>query len=176
MRKYMNKLYWQKLYCKVVKHGGTPESVALGLGIGVFCGFLIPTGGQILVALGLAFLLKANKVPAVLGTMVTNPYTATFFVPIQCWIGGYVIGDPLSLSTINANLSAFFADISWESLWSLGGELIISLLVGGAVFAVVFSIPAYYLSLWTVRAYRRRREERFLQRQSQQPARKSTVN
>ena len=166
MRKYFTRLYWHKIYIKVVKNDGTPEALALGLALGVFAGFFVPTGGQIVVAVALAFFFKANKLLSVMGTMITNPYTGPIFIPIECWIGAIIIGKPLSFHTIKAKFSAFMDTPTWIGIMELGGDFLIPLLIGGVVFSIIFSIPTYYLTLWLVRAHRRRKAAKLLQRQA----------
>ena len=157
MWKYLRWSTWQRLTIKVVRNKGTPESLAMGLAIGVFAGFIIPTGGQILVALAIAYFFKANKILAAMGTMVNNPYTAPFLVPAQCWLGSLLLCDPLDFSEISRQIGAFLAGPSWVAFRQLGAGLLFPLLLGGAAFAVAFSLPAYYLTLAFVKYYRARK-------------------
>ena len=157
MRKYFKWLSWRRVYCKIVKQEGSPESIARGLALGLFVGFAMPMGGQMIVAIPLAFLLKANKVLAVMGTVVTNPYTSLFIYPVQCWFGAQLMGAPLNLQELKAAFRALLADPTWAHFSSLGSGLIVPFFIGGFVFAVLSAVPTYYLSLYAVRAYRRRR-------------------
>ncbi len=164
MWKYFKWSTWRRLYFKVVKNEGTPESLAMGLAIGVFTGFLIPTGGQVIAALALAYLMKSNKILAAMGTFITNPYTATVSVPAQCWIGAIILGRPLTFAELSNRFGCLMAEPSWANFLELGEDLIIPLLLGGAVFAVVFSIPTYYLTLFWVKSHRRRKAAKQLKR------------
>ncbi len=174
MWKYFKLPYWRKLYFKIVKQEGTPESLAMGLAIGVFAGFIVPTGGQIAVALALAFWFKSNKVLAVMGTMITNPYTATFFIPSECWVGAIIMGSPLEFSVISSEFNKLMEEPSWSNLMTLGGQFLIPLLIGGVVYSIIFSIPTYYLTLAWVKAHRRRKHERMQKRSAVQAASLST--
>lgn len=168
MRNPLRNISWRRLYCKVVKQEGSPESVARGLTIGLFVGFAMPMGGQLIVALPLAFLLKGNKVLAALGTVVTNPYSSIVIYPVQCWVGAFLLGSPLKLSLLEARFKTLIEQPSWSEFTGLGSELIIPFLLGGLLFAVLSSAPTYYLTLRAVRAYRARkllrRQERRLRR------------
>lgn len=164
MWKYFKLSAWRRLYFKVVRQEGTPESLAMGVAIGVFAGFLIPTGGQFVFALTLAFIFKANKALSLLGTMITNPYTAPFFVPAQCWIGAIALGSPLEFSEVSRKFGDLMTEPSWDLFMQLGGDLLFPLLLGGAIFAVVLSVPSYYLTLYWVKGHRRRKHERMLKR------------
>jgi len=134
------------------------------MALGVFAGFFVPTGGQIAIAIFLAIIFKANKALAITGTFITNPYTATFFMPAECWIGAIIMGSPLKMSEIEGNFSAFMGDPTWQGLLKLGAEFLIPLLIGGVVFSIIFSIPSYYLTLWLVNVYKGRRANKLLKK------------
>ena len=54
-------------YNKAVSEKGTPEYVARGWAIGMFIGFAVPFGLQLMVSVPLAFLLKGSKLGSVVG-------------------------------------------------------------------------------------------------------------
>jgi uncharacterized protein (DUF2062 family) len=67
------------------------ESIARGMALGVFMGFLIPIG-QIFVAAVFAVFLRANLPTAAVATLVTNPFT---FAPIYFFayqLGNFMLG------------------------------------------------------------------------------------
>jgi len=160
MRKYFSKGYWKRLRCKMTRQKGTPESQALGFAIGLFTGFAIPTGFQLIAALALAFAFKANKTLAIAGTMITNLYTAPFFMALQCWLGAAMLGEALTLATINQKVATLLAAPSWDAAWSLGSGFLWPLLLGGLVLSLAFSIPGYYATLWVARVQQSRRKEK----------------
>ncbi len=68
------------------------ESIARGMALGVFMGFLIPIG-QILVAAVFAVFLRANLPMAAVSTLVTNPFT---FAPVYFFayqLGSAILGE-----------------------------------------------------------------------------------
>lgn len=164
MRKYLKWLSWRRAYCYMARQEGTPESVAMGAALGLFVGFIMPVGGQLAVAIPLAFLLKANKALAIIGTMVTNPYTIVFIYPFQCWLGSLLLGSPLDFKELELRFQGFLASPSWSGLTGLGSELLWPFLLGGAALALAFSVPAYYLARYAVRLRRRRKAERLAAR------------
>lgn len=157
MRRYLKWLSWRRVYCKIVKQEGTPESLAMGAAIGLFIGFAMPMGGQMITAIPLAFLLKGNKALAVMGTMVTNPYTSTFIYPAQCWLGAIMTGNPLDIAEISDKFKDLFANPHWSALFELGEELLVPFFVGGGALAIATSIPTYYIVYYAVLAHRRRK-------------------
>ncbi len=160
MHRYAKWLSWRRVYCYVLRQEGSPESVAMGVALGLFVGFFMPMGGQLAVVIPLAFLLKANKALAIMGTVVTNPYTAVFIYPFQCWLGALLMGSPLELSVVEGEFKGLLASPSWASLLSLGAGLLIPFFIGGAFLAVVTSVPSYYLARYAVRLRRRMKAER----------------
>lgn len=65
--------------------------VALGAGIGVFCGLIIPLA-QIAGAAVLALLLRANLPVAAVATLVTNPLTFAPLLVLEYRIGAALLG------------------------------------------------------------------------------------
>ena len=91
-------------YNKAVREKGSPEYIARGWGIGMFIGFAVPFGLQLLVSIPLSFLLKGSKLGATVGTLATNHFTIFIIYPFQCWLGSYLIGNPLSFAEISSGL------------------------------------------------------------------------
>ena len=164
MRKIRKWLSWRRIYCKVVQQEGSPESLARGVSLGLFVGVFMPMGFQLVVAVPLAFILRANKLLAIMETMVTNPYTSTVIYPFQCWLGSLAIGNPLKLSHLSVQLKVLIANPDWKDLCSLSGDLLLPFFVGGGILALLSGVPGYYITLAAVRAHRRRKEARALKR------------
>ena len=153
-----------KLYFKVVKAEGTPESIARGVAVGLATGLIIPIGLQTVPALALAVILKANKVLTWMFTCVTNPATVFFIYPIQCWIGSYLIFRPISFASLHgefqgltqaetvAEAFAVFGTLSWS--------IIVPFFAGGILFAVLTSIPGYWVSLHLAQKYQARKKKK----------------
>ena len=79
-------VYWNDLREKMVKDPLPPESVAAGWALGVFIGFAIPFGLQLIVSVPLALMMRVSKIGATVGTFVTNPATIFFVYPAQTWV------------------------------------------------------------------------------------------
>ena len=156
----------RSIYMKVAKAEGSPESVARGVAIGLICGLIIPIGLQTIPALVLAVIFKANKFLSWTFTCVTNPASVFFIYPIQCWIGSYLIFRPLTFSRLHKDLEALatietFAD-AFAVFSTMSWSIIIPFFAGGIFFAIVTSIPGYWLSLKLARKYQARKERKKL--------------
>lgn len=140
------------------------RSVALGAGLGVFFGFLIPVA-QILGAALLAVVLRANLPVAAAATLVSNPLT---YAPIG--IAAYRTGTALLGKPEHPGADKAIADAVegesdpvstpgwWERMRHIGKPLFLGL----AVFAVVGGVSAWLLvhAGWTVAIWLRRRRRR----------------
>lgn len=153
------------IYVKLVKQAGAPDYIARGVAIGFMIGMVIPFGLQMPTALLLAFLLKAAKIPAFACTWVTNHITIFFIYPVQCWVGSYLIGNPLHLAKIEKQLETVINERTWASLSALGGQVVASFFAGGFLFGTILAVPGYFFSLYWVKKYRERKELKLKRRQ-----------
>lgn len=164
----------RKLYFKIMRQEGTPESIGRGVALGLFTGFILPVGFQTIPALALAVLFKANKALTWLFTCVSNPATVLVLYPIQCYTGSLLILRPLKF----AELSHRFAEIvqadtfraSYHAFLDLGSEIIITFFVGGLFYGVLLGAIGYFVSVRLVRLYRDRMEKRRLEREARRAA------
>ena len=74
---------------QVKKLNGDPHYVALGMAIGVFIAITPTIPFHTILAIVLAFLLKASKPAAILGVWVSNPVTVIFLY-YACYKAGYI--------------------------------------------------------------------------------------
>ncbi|MDR0931600.1 MAG: DUF2062 domain-containing protein [Victivallales bacterium] len=153
-------------YFKVMHQSGSPEYIARGAAIGVFVGFFLPIGTQSIPAILLAFLFKGAKIPAFIMTFHSNYVTSFLFYPIQCYVGSYLIFNPLSWQTLSDNLRNLLEQQTLDALFLLGTPLIVSFFAGGLFFGILVSVPIYYLTIHLVIKFRARREKRRINRLS----------
>ena len=168
----MRKKTLYKLYLKIVKAEGTPESIARGVAVGLTVGLVLPIGTQTLPALALAFLLKANKVLSWTFTCVSNPASVFLLYPFQCWVGSYLVFKPLSMESFSSRFSALVKASSlsetFRALGELGADVIIPFFAGGVFFALISAPVGYIVSRRLVLAYLRRKERLRLKRQQKE--------
>ncbi|MBI3155336.1 MAG: DUF2062 domain-containing protein [Burkholderiales bacterium] len=141
--------------------------VALGAGIGVFFGFLIPVA-QIFGAALFALLLRANLPVAAVSTLVTNPVTFGPVFVLAYKTGSAVLGRQLEPGQAKAAARVAQAAVADAPGWidraaSIGKPLFLGL----AIFAVVGGLAAWALvhliwtaAVWLERRRRRRRRKR----------------
>lgn len=121
---------------------GEPRYIASGFALGSFIGMMPIPGFQVLVSLLIASITKVHKTAAVIGVFNTNLATGALFFAFNYWLGKQLLGinpDFILPSSIDIH---FFS-----TLLSAGKEVFLSMLVGGLITGIVFSLLAYKLSL-----------------------------
>jgi uncharacterized protein (DUF2062 family) len=157
---FISKKLIRKKYLQMMRYRGSPESVGRGAAIGLLFAFAIPFSFQMAIAFPVALLFKAAKLPAMLFTWVSNPITIPILYPLQCFVGGYLIGHPLTYATIRAASADIAETPKFGKLVSLGGELILSFLAGGLLFGTVSAVIGYFVVVALVQGHRERSEMR----------------
>lgn len=144
--------------------------VAVGAGIGVFFGFLIPVL-QIAGAAVLALLLRANLPVAAFSTLVSNPFTYAPIGVAAYHTGAAILGEKVKGDVVQALEGAVGAESAatsekapspgWiEQAKAIGKPLF----VGLAVFATVGGLATWALVhlVWTAAVWIKRRRRRRL--------------
>ena len=156
--------FWIKMYIKIVKEQATPEYIARGWAIGMFYGCLIPFGFQLICSIPTSFLLKGSKIGATLGTFITNHFTIFIIYPLQCWVGNKIMGGSLTFEGANHVMKDLLANQNYETLLSLGWELVIAFFIGGALLAAIMTPVTYYTVKHLVSAFQAKKAERAKQK------------
>ena len=138
--------------------------VALGAGIGVFFGFLIPVL-QIAGAAVFALVLRANLPVAAFSTLVSNPFTYAPIGVLAYQTGSAILGEPVRLAATQSLEQAADADTmagpgpGWRERATAIGK---PLFLGLALFAVVGGVLAWALVHlgWTLGLWLKRRRRR----------------
>ena len=138
-------------YLRIIRMEDPPERIARGAAIGVFSGIAPTFGAAALFAFAIAFLLKANKAAAVLGSFIMNPVTSTFFWTLSVILGSVILGE---------DSGSILAAIREESL--LGGitRAWAVFLVGNSIIAGAFTVAAYYFTKNAIVKHRIRKKKR----------------
>jgi len=140
---------------RFVRLRGLPEEIARGMAIGIFIGMTPTMGLQMPIALVFAYLLKENRLAAVLGVWITNPVTAPFIYGFEYEFGRNILG---------MEYVSFPGELSWESVGKVGYEVLVPLWFGGIFWGIVCGLIAYRVTLrlvpffktWRLRRWPRR--------------------
>ena len=123
---------------RFIRLSGTPDEIAKGFALGIFIGMTPTFGFQMIIAIFFAFLLRENKLAAIIGVWITNPITAPFIYAAEYELGRRLLQlEPLS----------FDIDFTFESLMALSWEILGPLLFGSLVFGVLCTAISYAVVL-----------------------------
>ena len=130
---------------------GDPHELALGMAIGIFAGSMPILPFQIALAVVLAFIFKASKIAAALGTWISNPLNWYFLYLYSYKIGAAI----LSLPDTNGIFSSIMTSVRnqeegliiAQKIMGAGGLMIGAFLIGGLVLAFVIAPPSYFIFL-----------------------------
>ena len=146
-------------WLQLLRIPATPENIAKGMAIGVFIGLIPLLPSQTLIAIGLAFLFKASKVAAAIGTLISNPFNWIFLYLLFYQIGRKIL--PFDIPPLSA------AHMEPTALLAAGWRMAAAMLTGGFVLAVPSAVIAYMATLKGMRLYRERRAKRLAGKQGQ---------
>lgn len=157
----MQKGFWKRkllrLYFKIVREKASPEYIARGWAIGMFYGCLIPFGFQLICSIPTAFLLKGSKIGATIGTLITNHFTIFIIYPVQCYVGLLLIGRSRSFSELRQIMNLVIEKGDYETLFSIGTDLVIAFFIGGFLLTAVMTPFTYFFVKSLVNKYRAKR-------------------
>lgn len=170
----------------------TPHRVAFGFAIGVWASFTPFFGAHLLVAAGIARLLRGNIVASLIGTLLGNPLTFPFIAALSLALGRRILGHGAAGHDF-ARVSDAFRDAMgglWSSLLSLVGlgrpqwrtlgvfaqDVLWPYFVGGLIPGLAAAAISYWLVRPLVAAYQARRRARMLERARERLATQSAAD
>jgi len=161
--KVTERKFYRYLYLRLIRQRGTASSLALSVGIGIFCGFVIPLF-QMLLAVFLAWVMKTNKIVAVACTWVSNPLTYAIIFPINVYVGGFFINSSFDANELKQfSLATLFTDFQ-KVLYFFISDGMLMFMIGGAIVGGVFAALSYCVVYFIIRKHREEKKERFFKR------------
>ena len=162
----MREFLYQRFVARILQINDTPHAIALGAAIGMFLALTPTVGVQVVLAIAICTVIRANRIAAVAMVFVSNPLTMIPIYWIDYWIGSFLLGtEMMTREAFNANwqtiLDAGMIGGIREGVKLLFGDVGLPMLVGGCVLGVLGGVPVYPLTLRAVIAHRRRRDARF---------------
>ncbi len=137
------------LYIRFIRLRATPAEISRGLAIGVFWGMFPLPGLQMAIAVITAAFLRGNKLAAAAGTWLSNPLTTLPLTALNFQVGQWVLGrEAIAFSSSSLR--------SVNQILQLGGDILVSYLVGCLVVGSISTPLIYFLGLLMVRGVQRR--------------------
>lgn len=140
-------------YLRLMRQSASAHSLAMGLAVGVFVGFLPIIPFQTVTSLALAFVLRGNPVGAAIGTLVSNPLNVIPFYAMLYWVGGLCWRTTVPFDPTNLNMS---------HMLELGLDFFLVMCLGGVLLGIPAACITYVLTFRGVNAYRQRRMIRLM--------------
>lgn len=131
-----------------------PRKIAGGMALGVFIAITPTIPFHMVGALALAALLRVSPVTAFLGIQICNPLT----IP-AIYLAAYKVGQFLLYRGKPLVFPETFSFKAWMDVLWQGG---VALQVGGVLLAIPPAIISYFVTLWMVQRYRRRKAAKAL--------------
>lgn len=174
---------WKYIGRRVQRIRDTPEKIAFGFACGAFASFTPLFGCHFFVAAFLAWILRANVVAGLFGTIVGNPLSFPLIAAASLGVGR-VLTDGKSYGVDGEGVMSSFADVGgllWNALlqgigfevenavsWAVTkarfmdfwDHVMIPYFVGGVVIGTVVAVTCYFLFKPAIAAYQKRRREK----------------
>jgi uncharacterized protein (DUF2062 family) len=144
---------------RILRQNSTPQELAMGIALGVFIGMAVPYGLQVATMVVVAlFFRRFNKIAALLGSLVTNPFTTPFLYLVYYRIGKWLVGfkgprkEPVLIDD----------DTVWAMLreWGRHRDVLVAMGIAALIIAVACAVAAYFVSRPLIDRYQHRRKER----------------
>lgn len=149
MRKLLRKK-GREFYAKFISLKGDPRKIAMGMAIGVFVGMTPTIPFHTIIIIFLTMFFRQNLTAAMLGAWIMNPLTIPVFYFAEYEIGKSVLG--------LQHMEIVLKDCSVDALLAAGWHIFYPLQIGGVILALLFAIPAYFITHKSILAFRKRNE------------------
>jgi uncharacterized protein (DUF2062 family) len=166
------KYHLNRLLRALGKASGSSHHVALGVAVGFFIGWLPIVGIQMVVAIIVCGIVRANKVVPIFPIWLTNPATVIPVYSFNYWVGWKIVGGP-PLEDLVVVLQKMIRHHDpdpgmgrWEMWWmgirqalgellSMGWEMQLPLWLGCVIVGLALAVPSYYITYRLVESFRK---------------------
>jgi hypothetical protein len=136
------------LFAKLFKINDSAHKIALGVGLGVFSG-LIPGSGPA-AALFLAFIFRANRASALLGSILTNTWLSlvTFIFAVK--VGSVVLSR--HWQEVYQKAQGLIRDFHWGNFFKLSFlDVALPVIIGYLIIGLFLGLVSYLIVLLVTR-------------------------
>jgi uncharacterized protein (DUF2062 family) len=144
--------YFRDKFREVLKVKDSPHRIALAFALGVFMGISPLLGLHYIGAIFLAWLFRLNKLVAIVGVSVNNPWTIFPISTFCVWVGAKLIGIKQVLPGVDWKSLSLMNIISWladfENFILVVKKLmplISAFFVGSFVICTISAVISYFI-------------------------------
>ena len=155
-------------YLRIVRMNATPYSIAMGMAVGIFAGFLPIVPLQTTLTVVLCLPLRGNPVVGFMGTWISNPFN---WVPFYYFL--YVAGRamvPWDVPDMQVEqFKVLLQTLDVRQFATFGKDLLECfkvMMIAGVAMGIPSAVATYFLTRKAVVRYRRRRELRLLKKRT----------
>lgn len=145
---------------RLVRLPDSSYRIAAGLACGAAVSFTPFIGLHVLLAIVLAFAMRANLVAALIGTIVGNPWTFPLIWTIIYWLGAMAMGSGASVMLTDI----IDAEMLFFSPWQALKPVLVPMMIGGVPLAVLVWWIVYWPVHQVVDRYKVQRQKRLKRR------------
>lgn len=147
--------YW---YLRVLRQKSSARNLAMAMALGVLIGALPILPFQSVTVIALAFVMRVNKLTAWLATCYSNIFTMVPFYLFLFKVGKTVL--PVEGIVFDPG------KLEMEQLIETGWGMFSVMLAGGLLIGVPAAIVVYFVTLYSVRKYRKQKALRMLKKRT----------
>lgn len=126
----------RKYLSRIKQLQGDPHFIAMGMGIGIFVCATPTFPFQTILAVALAFILRASKAAAAIGSGVGIPLIPFFYIE-SYKVGMFLLGNSSPFQKKYESLSELF---------EMGMDVSIAMITGGVIVGILPGIFAYFIT------------------------------
>lgn len=156
-------------YLKFVRLKGEPAEIARGVGLGLFIGITPTIPLHTVLILFATLVSRSSKIAGLLASVaISNPLTIPPTYYFSWKVGAWLTGTHISWSQIKSVLEMVLSDAGFmdraAAVAHLGREALVTLLLGGCVFALPVGLVGYFLSYRFFVAIQRKKRQKHILR------------
>lgn len=133
---------------QILSINDTPRRIAMAFALGVFMAITPLFGLHAIGTLFLAWLFRLNKLVAIAGAAILNPWTVVPICSFSLWVGAKMMGMKQILPEID------WTNVTLAYLIKKLSHLILPLLIGSVSIGIVSAVISYFIMYNVVSKYR----------------------
>lgn len=136
------------IFAKLFKINDSAQKIALGVGLGVFSGLIPGTGPA--AALFLAFVFRANRAAALLGSILTNTWLSLVTFVLAVKVGSIVLSR--HWQQVYQKAQSLIRDFHWGSFLKLSFlDVVLPVVIGYLIIGLFLGLVSYLIVLLVIR-------------------------